>query len=209
MLPPAHNIPAFLLKPVNFKQGAELLRGSWRGYAADYQKIDVIEPRIEALDNIKESGHDYFLAIQFQERGWYKLAEAVFERSRGNFHRAPEVHLAWDAWHYWTGDLRNATSDWHKVAKQAKVILDREPGAFEDGHRALLRSIELSLKPGNAKAGSVEKLLEEFIRRDDEFGPGDQEWRIFFFLAGQRSTLSQDRAARVCRRAGAHCPLGR
>jgi hypothetical protein len=161
----------FLIKPAKAGEPTRFFRGT--GIIRDLGRREVItiaEPRPEALKDVN-SFVDVELAIQCHARGWTDLALKVLEQTLGDkapsrnteFARSPETDLARSAWGYWQLELQKPTTDRAKVARLLKVIWELRGDDFGVAERDILYSLELALKPGKGKPGTVEGLIDDLI----------------------------------------------
>jgi hypothetical protein len=164
---PVHGL-AFLLKAATQDEKAELLNWFWRGFASSNEKLEIVEPNAAVLTRIDSPSAGLILAIQCHSLGWDELAGALLQRERKNRDAPAEIRLAQEAWDFWTEDLSSPKVDWSKLAPRLRILLEREPRSFQAFHRALLHSMELALKPSNAKPGSIEAQLDDLITTSEK-----------------------------------------
>lgn len=154
---------AFLLKPAKQREESDVLAGLWRSPKSSYEKLEVVEAKPELLKRIDEPSDPLIQAIQCHARGWPELSQALLERVNER-DRTLSIQLAHEAWMFWIWNQNSPTVDWAKLAPQLRVILNREPKGFAPQHAEFVRFMELALKPSSAKPGSVDALLDDFIR---------------------------------------------
>jgi hypothetical protein len=116
------------------------------------------------------------LAIQCKSRGWDDLARGLLENRRGReFIRDPmpggtllplRPSVAHMAWKHWENALVDPETDRAEIAKRVKALLASEP-SFTDYNRGLLAVLEVTLKPSQAKPGSIEAMIDGLANVSD------------------------------------------
>jgi hypothetical protein len=97
-------------------------------------------------------------AVQFHLRGWRELAAAVFVPADD-----PERTLARHAVGYWQKQLPDPAVDRAKVARRLALIRRAEPTAFTKEGDEFYAHLLLSLRPSEAKPGTVEADIDELL----------------------------------------------
>jgi hypothetical protein len=126
--------------------------------------ITIIKPDPTALKEDVRLG-DIDDAVLYHARGWKALARTTFRKWLVNSLWTPDSDLQYRAWNYWIHRLRHdPDTPLATVAKRLKQVYPHFVGTgFARGQRALLKSLDLALKPRNAKPGSDEALIDALI----------------------------------------------
>ena len=161
----------FEVKPGTKTAHPILLAGTfeWQPYWDPHTQE--VKPEPDTLNDFSLGSDDELvLAIQCHARGWDKLAQHLLERSRKEAKLPPWKSLVQEAWYYWKGNITKPKFDLSTISNRLKDLfpLDREFDTQEN--QALLKSLDLALKPSKAKAGSAEALIDDLVncKSDDE-----------------------------------------
>jgi hypothetical protein len=176
---------AFEVKPGTKTEKPVLLIGTWRSHLIYDPHPQPVAPEPAAIKDLKVYQDDGLaLAIQCHARGWDKLAQRILEKSQKDATLPPRKQLIQLAWYYWEGHLTEPGTDWAPIARRLKDLIRRDKKLDTEGHRALLKSLDLALMPSNAKPGSVEALIDDLVNYHSDgrvfFNdmPQGRYWRI-------------------------------
>jgi hypothetical protein len=188
----------FLLQPGTKDRQPLLLAGTQQLHVTSGRTVDPVEPKPELVDGLDvtywddpafESNAGLAIALQCQARGWDALAQRLWAAGlrhssghpRGGFYQPANLPnrtaLRYLAWAYSANELVTPGTDRAKTAKRMKSILSAEPRLDSTSARELIKSAEASRAPSTAKAGSVERLIDDLTemcntgRRYDEQDP--------------------------------------
>jgi hypothetical protein len=197
LTPPTYFL-GFLLQP-GAKGKPPLLLVGTQEIRLDLQtSVEAIEPKPEIARDIDPQwwGRSTFelnaglaIALQCKARGWNDLARELWTLSIkqisghhfGAFYQPadlpPRTALACLAWAHYGNELVKPDTDRAKLARQIKLLFAAEKSLNTVVNESLLRSLEAALIPSKAKAGSVERLVDDISemcntgRRWDEADP--------------------------------------
>lgn len=161
-------------------------------------------------------------AIQCELLGHFDLAQFFYRRCQ-KLATEPFNHtLILDAWNYWARELTHPRRDRADVAKKLHQIVDKhdyfailetvEGGRsgrtkeLIDKARILLDQLDLILKSGHAKAGSIEAMIDDLLEDpsdydDGEFWPEDKD------LSVERAPISGENPDPIARKLNAESKL--
>lgn len=135
-------------------------------------RLRPIPPTVACLDGLDWLAEDWLsLAAWSHHLGWDEVARAAFARGRtaapgGGYTPTAEdkdhvlLTLRTVAWKRAYEALTEPGTDRRKVRSTLRLVHDNDP-RFRDPHAAsLLRSLDLTLRPPRARAGTVEALID-------------------------------------------------
>ena len=127
-------------------------------------------------------------ALQCKAEGYEALARILWDRSARTgmldedciFYQpanlAPRRAIAQHAWAHFGNELLKPNSDRVSIAKKITTLMKSEPSIASKKNVELLKSLELSLVPSRASAGSVERLIDDLTELSGRWtNPGDRE----------------------------------
>ncbi|HYV38952.1 MAG TPA: hypothetical protein VE988_24925 [Gemmataceae bacterium] len=177
LMPPTYSV-GFLLHPETKDSPASLLVGT-KEVRLDLQTpVEVIEPKpgnAKIINDLSFNPTIYIstgqiIAIQCKALGWDDLAKELWTLSStgpkvvnppgGIPFRTAIANLAWG---YYKNELVKPDSDRALAAKQMKKLLAAESEINTEGNQALLKSLDAALIPSTAKAGSLERLVDDLV----------------------------------------------
>jgi hypothetical protein len=164
----------FLLEEGGKETPTVILLGTSDVHFHRHPEFTVFDPTGASSKNVdallQDASLDQFkglpTAIQCKARGWDELAETLLATSlkAGPQELSPKSRLYQMAWNYWTGQvLRRSQTQWANVYKQLNALLAADKTLDTEASRDLLRRLDLSLKPSNAKPGSVAALIDSLM----------------------------------------------
>lgn len=178
----------FLLQPRTKDKPPLLLVGTQELPLDPGTKFQVVEPKPELVKKIDphlywqstfEMNAGLAVALQCKSRGWNDLARELWTASIkescghhfGAFFQPANLPnrtaVAYLAWAYYANELVKPDTDRVKIAKQIKTLLAAEPMLNTPDNRAFLGSLEAALVPSKAKAGTVERLVDDLTEGAD------------------------------------------
>ena len=181
LTPPTYFL-GFLLRPGTKDKPALLLVGTREIRLNSSETVEAVDPKQELVNNIDlgyweqatfESNAGLAVALQCKARGWNTLAQQLWTSSlknasghpRGGFYQPANLPnrsaVSYLAWIYSGNELVKPNTDRAKTAKRMKAILAAEPTLSTRGSKELLKSLEAALVPSTAKAGSVDRLIDD------------------------------------------------
>lgn len=181
--------------------GTQVSTESWRR-----DRLVEVEPLPEfAEDQIIRSGTPFesnaaiATAIQCAARGWPALADALLKAGleqdaghpHGAFHHpaglAPKSAIAFLAWTHYANELAKAGTDRAALLKRLKEIVAAEPLLDTEASRWLFKSLEASLVPTGAPAGSIEAAVDALIEipREQDFLTGSNRFHPVYLNLGR------------------------
>jgi hypothetical protein len=174
----------FLLSPATDELGPLILVGTRQCKARKCDKLNLIpiDPDDFNLEGIRAEARCLFeinagiaTAIQCKARGWHDLAEALLALSLkvdvGHSHskfyqpanQSAKTALAFMAWAHWANSLVEANSERADIAKNMKALIATERKLNSESNRIFCMSLDATLVPSVAQAGSVEALIDDLL----------------------------------------------
>jgi hypothetical protein len=172
----------FLLRPGARDRPALLLVGTQEFRLDPFKTVEVVEPGPQLVKGIDlawwgqatfDMNAGLIVALQCQARGWHALAQELWTSSLkrdaghpfGAFYQPADLPnrtaVAYLAWAHSGNELVKPDTNRARTARRMKAVLAAEPRLNTKGHRALLRSLEAALVPSTARAGTVERLIDD------------------------------------------------
>jgi len=200
---------------VGFELGAGTTPTSFRLLLATAEREVILPARPREVPPNVAATRDAFLpgnerlalVAQCQSRGWDALAGHFLARYRAAEERFDvRQQLFALAWDYWEKQLAHPTADRRRAVAALKTLVRRDPTRDTPETRALMRSLDLALVPGTAKAGTAEALVHALV--DKHLGlmssapaPDDPFWlladRGFDAVPALIAALDDDRLTRA------------
>jgi hypothetical protein len=178
----------FLLKPATSDHPAVLLVGT-RTFTLQSPKSKITpvepnpafakDPKIKEKQDMFGLNSNLALALQCKSRGWDDLARALLENGRARIARphplgmgallSLRASVAHMAWKHWENSLVDPDTDRAEIAERMTALLVAEP-SFTDWDRPVLAALEATLKPSNAKPGTIEAMIDDLVNVSNIYG---------------------------------------
>jgi len=175
----------FLLNPGAEKEQLQFQVGTIRvSEVRGYKQIEDIPPSADIVSEIRSEWSSTALgglnvglatAIQCKARGWNDVAQALLDKSLNSYaghhfslfyQRAnlpPETALATVAFAHYGDQLSEPDSNWQEIYDHLNAIIASEPTLDTERHKGFMENLKLSLRPSQAKPGTVEALVDSLV----------------------------------------------
>jgi hypothetical protein len=180
----------FLLKSSTREERPKLLVGTLKisalydEYPLQYNVVEEVPPKADTVDGIVAEWKSTRLdglnvglatAIQLKARGWNDLAKVLLDKSLKSYaghhfsffyqppNLPPETALARMAFAHFGEQLSEPHSNWQEIYDRLKAIIAAEPTLNTEHSKGFMERLELSLRPSQAKPGTVEALVDSLI----------------------------------------------